>query len=492
VSRDELLRGLQRAPALRRLGPAALERLLEQAEAMRFEPGDALIDEGARGRDLFLLLEGRVSVGRRLGGREPRELALRKPIAWIGESALLGEPRSATVTATEAAWALRVPCEAFLDEVAGEREAVLDLLRVIHERMRESDTQRIETLRERARILEAQNRRLSRENRRLQSVLDERHGFESFVGESNAARRVRAVARQAAETELPVLICGETGTGKELVARAIHAGSERRGAAFVPLNCALLTETLLESALFGHARGAFTGASAAKPGLVEAADGGTLFLDEVADMPATLQGSLLRFLELGEFRRVGETTLRHARVRVIAATHRDLEQRAERGSFRRDLLYRLDVMRIDIPPLREHRDDLPLLIARLVRANAERLGLPPLDLDDGALEALCRHPYPGNVRELENEIQRLYAVRNGSQPVGLEELSSRIAIAGGGVEGRYGDALRAFKISLVTAALREAGGNRARAAQRLGVHRSNLVRMIRELGVDARGYDAAP
>jgi transcriptional regulator with PAS, ATPase and Fis domain len=487
VNRAEILHGLQQAPALRRLGRRALERLLEQAEVARFKTGDALIEEGDRGRDLFLLLEGRVRIAKRLGTTGRRELARRQPIAWLGESALLGESRSATVTATEETRALRIPCEVFLDEVCGEREAVIDLLRVIHERMRESDSQRIEALRERTRVLEAQNRRLSRENRRLHSVLDERHGFESFAGESAAACRVRAAARQAAETDLPVLICGETGTGKELVARAIHAGGDRRGAAFVPLNCALQTETLLESTLFGHARGAFTGASAAKPGLVEAADGGTLFLDEVADMPAALQASLLRFLELGEFRRIGETTLRHARVRVIAATHRDLEQQAESGSFRRDLLYRLDVMRIDIPPLRERRDDLPLLIARLITANGERLGLAPLELGDAALEALCRHSYPGNVRELENEIQRLYAVCRGSQVVGAEDLSPRIAVAGSGGQGGYSEALRAFKISLVTAALHDAGGNRSRAAQRLGVHRSNLVRMIRELGVDARG-----
>src|SRR5690606_15964379 len=176
----------------------------------------------------------------------------------------------------------------------------------------------------------------------------ERSGFEAFVGESEAARRVRHLARRAARSPLPVLLLGETGCGKEILARAIHATSERARGQFVSINCALVSEALLESELFGHARGAFTGAMGAKPGLVEVADGGTLFLDEIGDMPPALQGALLRFLEHGESRRLGETRVRRSDVRIVAATHRDLDAAVAAGEFRRDLPYRLDVIRIEI------------------------------------------------------------------------------------------------------------------------------------------------
>jgi DNA-binding NtrC family response regulator len=253
----------------------------------------------------------------------------------------------------------------------------------------------------------------------------------------------------------------------------------------VALNCALLRDTLIESELFGHARGAFTGALAAKSGLVEAADGGTLLLDEVADMPLAVQGALLRFLELGEFRRLGETQLRHAEVRAIAATHRDLEVAVRSGAFRRDLLYRLDVIRIEIPALRERPDDLPALIAHVTRRVSARQGVPAIELDEKALAALCGYEFPGNVRELENEIERASALRTTPGPIPLDALSPRIALRAQAVSAEsYADVVRSFKASLVERALAEAGGNRTRAAERLGVHRSNLVRMIRELGLE--------
>jgi len=379
--------------------------------------------------------------------------------------------------------ALWLPRDAFLEVVTRNSEAALDLLRTVIARLRESDANLIRALQEKNKALVASNRKLTRENRRLQGELDERFGFDAFVGSSAASRRLRAAARRAAESDVPVLVRGETGTGKELVARVVHNESQRGTGRFVPANCAIFTETLLESALFGHARGAFTGASCAKSGLVEAADGGTLFLDEIADMPTALQGALLRFLELGEFRRLGETEVRHSRARVIAATHHDLESAVRSGAFRRDLFYRLDVLSIVIPPLRERADDIPELVRFVATRVAERLHGEPLRFDPAAVVRICAYDFPGNVRELENEIERLYALLGPGALVTPDALSPKMLHGTPPHGGHYADAVRHFKSQLVAKALEEAGGNRARAAESLGVHRSNLVRMIRELGI---------
>jgi transcriptional regulator with PAS, ATPase and Fis domain len=321
--------------------------------------------------------------------------------------------------------------------------------------------------------------------------VDERSGFDAFLGSSAAARRVRAAARRAAESDVPVLVLGETGTGKEVVARAIHAGSERAERSFVAVNCALFTPTLLESELFGHTRGAFTGATSTKQGLVEAADGGTLFLDEIGDMPQALQGALLRFLELGEYRRLGETDVRVSRVRLIAATHHDLEEASRRGAFRSDLFYRLDVMPIAIPPLRERRDDVPELVRHQIASVAARLDVEPVRIEPAAIARLSAYDYPGNVRELENEIERLFALLGAGALVTSDALLAKFHGVGG-IEGAgYNDSVRRFKTRLVAGALDEAGGNRAKAAKRLGVHRSNLVRMLRELGLSGRSGSEA-
>jgi len=268
------------------------------------------------------------------------------------------------------------------------------------------------------------------------------------------------------------------------VARAIHAASERRERDFVAVNCALFSESLLESELFGHARGAFTGAHAAKPGLVEAADGGTLFLDELADMPRTTQAALLRFLELGEFRRLGETHVRRSNARVIAALHLDVDEALDTGRVRRDLLFRLDVFRIAIPPLRERLEDVPELVGRIVLDIARRLDRPPIGLGPEVLETLRSHDFPGNVRELRNEIERLYATCGAGAEVGAEALSPRLRQADPWSAGGYTESVRTFKRRLVEGALARSGGSRSAAARELGLHPSNLIRMIRELGIE--------
>ena len=223
------------------------------------------------------------------------------------------------------------------------------------------------------------------------------------------ARMIDAVAYSAAT----VLVQGESGTGKELVARALHARSPRRAQPFVALNCGALTETLLESELFGHVKGAFTGASRDHKGLFEAADGGTIFLDEIGDIPLSTQVRLLRVLQEGEIKRVGSTDSVKVDVRVIAATHRDLPKLVKAGKFREDLFYRLNVIAIPLPPLRERLDDVPLLAHHFVRRYADRLGKKVRTLAPEAIELLCGYRWPGNVRELENAIERAVVLCRG-------------------------------------------------------------------------------
>ena len=488
MERLALFDRIRAAPVLHRLPLGALDRLVSRSQVRRYRPGTVLAEEGRPGSELFVLLAGRVSIRMRLSpSDEQRTIAVRDAGDWVGEMALLDDaPRSASIVAEAPVRALCISRNEFLDLVGRHVGASLDLLRTVTARLRESDAAHIAALCEKNQRLSDSNHQLSRENRHLKHELDDRFGFDAFLGSSRAAQRVRATACHAADTELPVLLLGETGTGKELIARAIHAASGRCRGRFVPINCGLLSETLLESELFGHARGAFTGAADAKEGLVESADGGTLFLDEIGEMSRALQASLLRFLELGEFRRLGETKIRHARARVVAATHVDLDAALERGEFRRDLLYRLDVVRIELPPLRERIEDVPELVAHALRRTAERLGVPRLELEPETYEALCAYAYPGNVRELFNEIERIHALYPGGGRVPPQALSPRLRGRDWATPRDYRDLLRAFKIQVLERALEESGGNRSRAAQRLGIQRSNLVRMMRELGLRDR------
>ncbi len=232
------------------------------------------------------------------------------------------------------------------------------------------------------------------------------------IGQSPAWQRTLALVRKAAPLDLPVLITGESGAGKEVVASALHRWSARAGESYVPLNCGLLDDDLVESELFGHKRGAFSGASADKEGLFQVASSGTLFLDEIGELPATCQTKLLRVLDSGEFRQLGATALRRTHARVIAATHRDLEALVAEGKFRHDLLYRLNVVHIQVPPLRERREDIPLLVDHLLRHGASGVARPPRPTP-GALARLVDYRWPGNVRELRNVIERLLVFNDG-------------------------------------------------------------------------------
>jgi two-component system response regulator HydG len=338
----------------------------------------------------------------------------------------------------------------------------------------------------RATVLRACERtRLVRENALLKSTVVRLEGSAEIVGSSAAIAEVRQWIGRVAPTGATVLITGETGTGKELVARAIHRGSPRASKPFVAVNCAAFTETLLESELFGHEKGAFTGADRSRPGLFEAAHEGTLFLDEAGEMSLAAQAKLLRVLTDGQVMRVGSTKPRTADVRVLVATHRDLEQRVRDGLFREDLYYRLAVVPIAIPPLRARREDIAPLCRLLVNRVAQELKVPLRPLSEEAQKALLAYSFPGNVRELRNLIERAYILSvgpelpAGSFPFGPPGPKHDPPGAQGWTEAlpEVSD-LRGFvteiEKALIRRALRDAGGTQAQAARRLGLSRSDL------------------
>jgi transcriptional regulator with GAF, ATPase, and Fis domain len=325
--------------------------------------------------------------------------------------------------------------------------------------------------------------RLEKENRRLLALAEERSRFDNIVGRSPAMQDVYDLIERVAQSDLPVLIHGESGTGKELVARAIHFHSPRKRRVLLSENCASIAETLLESELFGHVRGAFTGAERDRPGLFEQADGGTLFLDEVGDMSPGMQARLLRVLEDGEVRRVGgEETLR-VDVRVIAATHRDLQELVAEGSFREDLLYRLQVLAVPLPPLRERPGDVPLLVGYLLDRISRDRGRDAPIVDPDVMEMLERYTWPGNVRQLENALQRL-ALLAGTDPVTRSIVESdpglRRSLIGAESEGEPLFSLERNEREQIRRALEASGGNRNKAARMLGISRATIYRKIKE------------
>ncbi|MEC8493663.1 MAG: sigma 54-interacting transcriptional regulator, partial [Planctomycetota bacterium] len=266
-----------------------------------------------------------------------------------------------------------------------------------------------------------------------------RYDYSSMVGGSDAMRAVFRSLDRIVESDLPVLVHGESGTGKELIARAIHRNGGRKEKAFVSENCAALPDTLLESELFGHVRGAFTGAYKNKKGLLEQADGGTLFLDEIGDMSPEMQKKLLRVLQEGEFRVLGSDRLVEVDVRILAASHRDLQEMVREGTFREDLFYRIAVLSLDLPALRERRDDIPILAEHLLLRAAREAGREAPGLPHDVMTTLCAHDWPGNVRELENEMRRLLVLSEGE--VSTEHLSEAVR-EGRGRDGQSSGAAR--------------------------------------------------
>jgi two-component system response regulator AtoC len=339
---------------------------------------------------------------------------------------------------------------------------------------------------------------LRRDVARLQEQVSGAYRFESVVGKSAAMQRVFDVIRKVADTDLTVLVRGPSGTGKELVANAIHYNSPRRRKAFIKVNCAAVSRELVESELFGHEKGAFTGAIAAREGKFEAADGGTLLLDEVGDMPLETQAKILRALQEREVERVGGNKTIKVDVRVLAATNQDLEAKVKSGGFREDLYYRLNVVGITLPALRERPEDLPLLIEHFLTATAARMKREPRALAPGAYRALLAHAWPGNVRELEHAIEQATALATGTTievddlPAALRGAASSSPIASPVAAGSFKDEKQAivdrFEREFLSAALARHHGNISKAAEDIGMYRQQLQQKLAELGIDAERY----
>jgi DNA-binding NtrC family response regulator len=332
-----------------------------------------------------------------------------------------------------------------------------------------------------------EQRRLRRENAYLRSQLDERYRFEGLVGHSPSMRHLFSVLETVAGTSSTILITGETGTGKELVARAIHHNSPRRGHRFVAINCGAIPETLLEAELFGHVRGAFTGAVGSRQGRLEQAHRGTLFLDEVGTMSPALQTKLLRVVQQREFERVGDSQTVRIDVRVIAATNSDLSRMVSEGTFREDLYYRLNVIPIDLPPLRDRRDDVPLLVQHLVQRLCREAEppRPPVTISQDVMRRLMAYSWPGNVRQLENCLERMLALTPGSTQIDVQHLPPEIQQNAGPSlpfelflpeEGLDLDVcIRTIERELIEQSLSRTNGNKRQAARLLNLKRTTLI-----------------
>lgn len=334
---------------------------------------------------------------------------------------------------------------------------------------------------------------MTRENERLRAELDQRYAFDRLIGASGAHRATLAAIAAVCETRATALLTGESGVGKEEVARAIHFNSPRKRKPFVAVNCAAIPEALLESELFGHVKGAFTGAVAARVGRFEAAQGGTIFLDEIGDMPAPAQVRLLRVLQERRFEPVGGDRAREADVRVLAATHRDLRREVEAGRFREDLFYRLNVFPIHIPPLRERVEDIGLLARHFLARFGEEMGKRVAGFTPAALAALEAHRWPGNVRELQNYVERAMILARrelidvGDLPPEVAAPSRRESAGASAMVTNDLDAeMERLERAYIEEALRRAGGVQAQAARDLGIAERSLWHRVKRLGVKVR------
>jgi transcriptional regulator with GAF, ATPase, and Fis domain len=323
---------------------------------------------------------------------------------------------------------------------------------------------------------------LEGERQRLESDFEVEH---EMVGESAALRQVIALVGKVAASDATVLLLGESGTGKELLARAIHRSSPRAGCPFIVVNCAALSETLLESEMFGYERGAFTGALERRAGRIEVAAGGTLFLDEVGELAMPLQAKLLRVIETKEFERVGGTRPLRVDVRIVAATNRDLQQAVRQGSFRADLFHRLNVIALTTPPLRARRDDITLLASHFAARAARRANRVLVGISPEARSLLVRYDWPGNVRELQNAIERAVLLGDG-ELVRAEDLPESLlesGTTGTSAPNRYHEGVAEAKRRLIQGAVTEARGNVSEAARLLGLHPNYLHRLMKNLGL---------
>ncbi|MCK6459138.1 MAG: sigma 54-interacting transcriptional regulator [Planctomycetes bacterium] len=376
---------------------------------------------------------------------------------------------------------------ALLDEFRDLAAIAIENARLFEEN--DSQRRRLEELNQRLeQEVAAQNEEMEAYRQRLRGLKPREkylYDYSKIIGFSPAIREIFSLLDRVIPTSFPVLVQGESGTGKELIASAIHSNGPRRDKPFLTENCSAVPESLLESELFGHVRGAFTGADRTRDGLFQRAHGGTLFLDEIGDMSPTMQTKLLRALQEGEVRKVGGSEIEKVDVRIIAATNRDLKQEVEEGRFREDLFYRLNVVAIRVPPLRERREDIQLLLDHFLTQACADAGMQLKRISPAALRVLTSYNWPGNIRELQNEVKRLVALAD--ETIGaelLESLKSHPSLASGGARaGLAGRTLKDIERQAILETLKLAGGNKADAAKRLGISRRALYDKIEKYGI---------
>jgi Nif-specific regulatory protein len=354
----------------------------------------------------------------------------------------------------------------------------------------------LEELARKNKLLEVSQRKLHEDNIRLMSELDKQFAFENIIGKSAAIKKVLMTASKVAANDSPLLITGPTGTGKELIARAIHYNSPRRQKPFVIKNCGIKTETLLEAELFGYVKGAFTGADRDKPGLFREADGGSIFLDEIGEAPLSTQVAILRVIETGEIRPVGASRTEFVNVRVISATNRNLQEEMKKGQFRPDLYYRLSTFLIELPALRERREDIPLLVHQYLQRLKIKLGIETLSITPSAMSLLSRFDWPGNIRQLENELERAAVVSEQSGIIDVSDLSPEIF---GKVyeevpetespEGYLKSVVEKVERDLIGASLAKHKGNILQTSKALGLTRKGLKDKMARYGIKSTDTD---
>jgi DNA-binding NtrC family response regulator len=336
-----------------------------------------------------------------------------------------------------------------------------------------------------------QHQELLEENRELREELSGQFKFDNIIGASAAIRSLLEKVSKVAVRDTSVLITGESGTGKELVAQAVHHNSARRDHRFVALNCGAMPENILESELFGYRKGAFTGAMENRKGLLEAANGGTLFLDEIGNLPLNMQKTLLRFLQEQEFRRLGDTSPTKVDVRIISATNSDLSAEIAEGTFREDLFYRLNVINLHLPPLRDRQEDIPLLATHFISKQNTKFGTEFKGLTPEAMEALRVYEWPGNIRQLCNVIEAAMTISSGNY-IGITELSQLIATdqtPQTGEQADYSSALGKFETGYLTRLLRKHGGNVEDAAAEAGMNMATIYRKLKKYGINKKDID---
>lgn len=333
----------------------------------------------------------------------------------------------------------------------------------------------------------------------LNNQLGTRYSYDQMIGKSKPMQDLYGMLDKIKNSESTVLIQGDNGTGKELIARAIHYNSPRKEAQFVTVNCSAFNENLLDSELFGHVKGSFTGAFKDKKGLFEAADKGTLFLDEIGDMSVTMQVKLLRVLQEGTLTPVGGTEQRKVDVRVVAATNKDLKEMVEQGTFREDLYFRINVINLVVPPLRDRKEDIPVLVDHFLTRECKEKNLPLKTMAKRALEKIYDYPWPGNIRELQNEIERVVVLAGDEARIPSDLLSQRIRdfgentkVQGVRVAGKLKDALEELEKTMIKEGLRRTNWNKSRLAKELGISRAGLIMKVEKYGLDKRRLPRAP